>query len=980
MYVNGNVSGGAGGALLDDVKGTSAGRLSVLSVWALSFGSAIGWGAFIMPGTMFLPIAGPLGTLVGFGVSILVMMLIAVNYHYMIQRYPDNGGAFSYVKSVCNYDHGYLCAWFLILTYVAIVWANATALALIGRNFFGDVFQFGFCYKVFGYDVYAGDIVVSIAALLVVNFVVLRGRRRGFLFQSAFALVLSLGVLLCFALVAYHIGGVKISAPSFSVTSSGGKAFQIFSIVVIAPWAVVGFESVSHTVEEFRFNRRLVFWIFATSLVAIGLTYGALTLLATWVHPEGFSGWTDYVAGLGTLSGVEKCPVFYVIRTTLGPVGFWILCMAAFSAIVTGLIGHLVASGRLLMSLSKDGLFPKWLGGTDRFGNPVQAQTFIVLLSCLIPFIGRTAISWIVDVTSISTSIVYGYVSYCALATARRNGNRLVAACGVLGLAASVVFVVYFLMPNLWIVGAMNEESYLILIGWAILGLAFFRRIFDRDDLRRLGNSTVVWIALLFMVFFASHMWVRHATDRLVNDASLLDDDASEEVRHAQLSVVKMKLMRYSVGEMALIMVTLGLMFNIYAVISRREREAAKAKHYFFSTISHDIRTPLNAIIGYSQLLKTVFKGKSDESDAVNSIMASGKTLLGLVDDVLDLSKLETGTMEIALEPTDCPALIKEIVNSLYESTHMPDVHLRLKTDAMPILKVDWHRLRQITFNLVCNALKFTEHGYVEVRARFVKDPVGDTGVFTLEVEDTGFGISEEDKAHIAHPYVQVSSKMSRNGGTGLGLAITRQLAEAMGGQMTFTSELGRGSTFYVTVPGVQSVGDLRAASTEQWRKKQGETSDPAAAASADRPPEAAAAAKPAEAKPAEPAPAKEKLHILVVDDVNMNLMVMKALLKRVGSFDVETAMNGVEALKKLQDSGAAPFDLVLTDMWMPEMDGEGLAKAVRADPSLKSLPVYAITADVELENAYVERGFTGLYLKPVTFENLSECCSSVRR
>ena len=127
--------------------GNGLGRyISPLQAWALSFGCAVGWGAFVMPGTVFLPVAGPLGTLLGLVIGALAMCLIGRNYHYLMQNYPEAGGAYGYVRHVCGPDHGYICGWFLVLTYVAIAWANVTALALIERNLFGGVFSFGFSY------------------------------------------------------------------------------------------------------------------------------------------------------------------------------------------------------------------------------------------------------------------------------------------------------------------------------------------------------------------------------------------------------------------------------------------------------------------------------------------------------------------------------------------------------------------------------------------------------------------------------------------------------------------------------------------------------------------------------------------------------------------------------------------------------------------------------------------------------------------
>ncbi|MBR6916725.1 MAG: APC family permease, partial [Clostridia bacterium] len=149
-------------------KVTETGRrpyLSSLGAWALAFGCSVGWGAFVMPGGTFLPIAGPLGTALGMALGAAIMLVIAANYHFLMNRYPaDGGGAYTFTKLCFGYDHGFLSAWFLILTYVAIIWANATALPLIARTLLGGVFQFGFHYEIAGFHIYFGEILLVIAA------------------------------------------------------------------------------------------------------------------------------------------------------------------------------------------------------------------------------------------------------------------------------------------------------------------------------------------------------------------------------------------------------------------------------------------------------------------------------------------------------------------------------------------------------------------------------------------------------------------------------------------------------------------------------------------------------------------------------------------------------------------------------------------------------------------------------------------------
>ena len=217
-----------------------------------------------------------------------------------------------------------------------------------------------------------------------------------------------------------------------------------------------------------------------------------------------------------------------------------------------------------------------------------------------------------------------------------------------------------------------------------------------------------------------------------------------------------------------------------------------------------------------------------------------------------------------------------------------------------------------------------------------------------LEVEDTGCGISEEDLKCIGSAYVQLGSKVSRNGGTGLGLAICRQLADVMGGGLSVKSELGKGSTFSVTIPSVmvaEKGNGERGTGNGEISNIQHPISNSQFAVR----------------------------RILIVDDSKMNLMVLKARLKKMGDFDISLASDGHEALDLLAEPGDKPFDLVLTDMWMPQLDGAGLVKAVRANPALAGMRVVVVTADVEFRHKYAGIGFDGILLKPITSDKLAE-------
>ena len=539
---------------------------------------------------------------------------------------------------------------------------------------------------------------------------------------------------------------------------------------------------------------------------------------------------------------------------------------------------------------------------------------------------------------------------------------------------AAVAFAVYCLVPHLVSVVTFATDSYLILAVWGILGSLVFRHLLVHDKTGRLGKSTVVWLALLLLVFFASHMWVRHATYHIADDVvTEVGAHYAAEASHEapapddpfllqEEEVIEDALTRYHLVQLAMVVLALGVMFSIYAVIARREHAAAKAKDYFFSTISHDIRTPINAIVGFTETLRLAPPTTPGErEETLTAILTSSRTLLRIVDDILELSRIETGSFVLDPEPADCPVLVRRVARAFAEHARKAGLDLRVKTPTMPRLLVDAVRLRQIVFQLVGNAIKFTEKGFVEVRLTYTPTLGALVGDLLIEVEDSGVGISAEDIPRIATAYVQHGAKLARNGGTGVGLAVCRQLATAMGGTFTVRSTLGHGTTFSVFLPHLKTAEDDPNAVPE----------DDDAPFDVPAAPETSAPESPAPAETEATAPAASLPRILIVDDAKMNLMVLKALLKRLGNFDIAMASDGNEALELLRHAGDRPFSLVLTDYWMPNLDGGALVGAIRSDPHLASIPVHVITADVVLQAEYVAKGFDSLLLKPVTLDSL---------
>jgi amino acid transporter len=272
-----------------------------------------------MPGNAFLPVAGPIGTSIGIAIGGVIMIIIGVNYHYMINKYPDAGGAYTYTKKALGYDHGFLCAWFLVLVYVAILWANATALPLIARNLLGSTFQFGPNYEIAGFHVYMGEVVLAVTSIVLFGLVCLRNNIAKWI-QILMAIVLLAGVCICFAGTwAGHQGGMETIRPAYAPGTA--PAAGIMNIVFLAPWAFVGFESISHSAEEFSFSHKKSGLIMIIAVIAAAAAYILLAIDAVAVLPPEYSNWTEYIADLGNAEGLKGLPTFYATSTAMGNSG-----------------------------------------------------------------------------------------------------------------------------------------------------------------------------------------------------------------------------------------------------------------------------------------------------------------------------------------------------------------------------------------------------------------------------------------------------------------------------------------------------------------------------------------------------------------------------------------------------------------------------------------------------------------------------------
>lgn len=434
-----------------------------IDVWGLALGAIIGWGCFVLPGTAFLPKAGPLGTAVGMLIGALLIVVIALSYGYLIRRFPVSGGEFIYTKETIGKRNAFVCGWGMILAYWSLIPLNATALALISRYLFPGIIQQGLLYQIAGWDVYAGEVILASAFIILMGIINIRGIKEAAWLQTAIALTL----VGCICIITFLVMGRadwSNLAPGFPDGTNWWKG--VFSIVAMAPWAFIGFDCIPQSAEEYNFSHKKSTGIMISAILVAAILYIAVCS----VTAIGIKPWQELLADR------NNWPTGFVVRNTIGLAGLIVLGTAMFCAVVSGMNAFYISTSRLMYAMANEGSLPGIFGKlSPKYGTPRNAIIFIMIISLFAPWFGREILLWIVDMTSVGAAIVFAYTTASAAIMAKRHGHWGQVVIGIVGCIFSLFFLALLLIPGM--PGYLAFQSRVILVVWIVIGFLFYLNI-----------------------------------------------------------------------------------------------------------------------------------------------------------------------------------------------------------------------------------------------------------------------------------------------------------------------------------------------------------------------------------------------------------------------------------------------------------------------------------------------------------------------
>jgi len=450
-------------------------------IWAVAYGSSIGWGAFILPGD-WLAQSGTLGAILGITIGGLLMLIIAVSYGALTAKFPMSGGEFAFSYVGFGKYFSFITSWFLVLGYIGIIALNASAFTLLFKFLFPNFFEVGYLYSVAGWDVYLGEVLLATFVLALFAYISTKGSglsgKIQFVFCSFIALAVA-GLLLS----SFFTGDFALENTKPLFAEGNSWLTSILLIVAIAPFMYVGFDNIPQTAEEFNFSANKTFKLLVFSIVAAIFTYIAMILLTSWTFYDQQS-----IGGAQWITGS-------VVQNSMGVVGMSVLAFAISFGVFTGMNGFYLSSSRLLFALGRANFIPKSFSKVHPVNKTPYVAVLFVMVTCFAaPWLGRTALEWIVDTSSVSVSVAFFATSATAVKifSKGKEKNKFFTSFGILGIAISIIFLALLLIPSS--PAALTVPSYIVLAIWIILGAIFFATQFKK--LKHLSKEELDYMIL----------------------------------------------------------------------------------------------------------------------------------------------------------------------------------------------------------------------------------------------------------------------------------------------------------------------------------------------------------------------------------------------------------------------------------------------------------------------------------------------------
>ncbi|MBQ7556462.1 MAG: amino acid permease [Lachnospiraceae bacterium] len=898
--------------------------LPILSAFSLSIGCILGWGAFVEPGKVLIPKAGALGSVLGMILASLIALIIVMNYIGLSRVFPGVRSMYHMVMDIFGPDRTFFIIWSLLFGYFVLIWANSSAIAYIGRLLYEDSEMHIFHYNVMGYEVYAADVLLPVLVLFSAAFILNRGTGFALKVITAVSVGLILSVLILSTGVISRADPSALFSPAFSSGPGFARISDVMFVAALAPWLFVGFEAVSPVISELKITHSLAFSFAGVAVIIGAAEYIMLGVMINTTVPEGFRHWEDHAAAAEGIEHFSEFPAFFAVERYMGRPGVALLIFAFFCAVFGSVLGFMLAIAHTVRIAAGDGLIPGTLAEVNENGMAFRPVLLTVLFSLPFLFLGMNVVGWAVNLSAISVSFAYFYVS---VGVFLRSDKPWFKVSGIMGaLILSAVFFLY-IVPGTRESSSMVKEEYAILAVWCLSGLACYRYVLKRDTEQRLGKNFSIWLLMLTLLFHSTNMW----TSELAKEELM-----SSEKRDISFILTTENLIRDIVFAVALI-----LLFELFSILISRSRAMAekirdeeeqnRMKNSLLSGMSHDIRTPMNAIIGFTDLALSGEKDPEVMTDYLGKIKVSGTRLLSLIEDVFEMNSIENNDVEFVYEPVNLPEVFKYLQSVSRDSDEARgrEVILDMSPMSNKVVIFDRKRLIRIMQSVITGALKNTpEGGCVIFGAMQLSSAENGTAVYEFSVKDSGTGL-QEDKDD---PYTGTGSQ-----GTGLGRRIATELVRMAGGDFEIETIPGECTEVYITLEMRVLQDDEQEAGVPDRSVLRGRRA-------------------------------------LVVDDIMINRQIAVAILKSCG-MKTEEASNGEEALSRFSEILPGYYDVVLMDVQMPGMNGFDAARGIRSlpDPVNASVPIFAMTANVydeDGEKAH-ESGLKGFIAKPIDSDYL---------